>query len=163
MKLILILLLVLVSLLGHCNPGQADRLSLPDVCSENPSYAEAIAALNWIAAHPDSPEAQTASNFHGSHAILDSIYDGLLEQGKVAPVPPPCTVTARAAVPVLSDHAAGAAQIGTLETGTTADVQARTEDGGWWYISTAFGWGWVAAESVDVQAGAVFDQFLITG
>ncbi|HML22865.1 MAG TPA: hypothetical protein PKD09_14535 [Aggregatilinea sp.] len=72
-------------------PSEAETAPV-DVCSEDPYYAQATAALDWYAAHPDD-----APNYAQgySHAVLDGAYLSLLEQELVDPVPPPCTVTAQ--------------------------------------------------------------------
>ncbi len=125
-----------------------------DVCSENPYYAEAIVAMTWWAENrPGEP-----IPMHSSHAVLDGIYAGLLEQGEVGPVPPPCVVTARGQAILWNSRDADGQQVGVMQAGERADVYGRSEDWAWWNVLyPGAGYVWVRAGEVDLQSGADAD------
>jgi hypothetical protein len=118
----------------------------PDVCSENPYYAEAIMAMPYQTA--------TDGSAYG-HAQLNALYDSLYQQGIVGPVPPACLVTARVDLTVWATPGEG--PMGTLTAGQTAPLYGRTEDATWWNVLTDFGYGWVSRAETDLQPEAEID------
>jgi hypothetical protein len=163
--MIRLLLLLLAGVCGLLNWWMPQDVSVPpdaetvpvDVCSEDPYYAQAVIALDWYAAHPEG-----APNYAEgySHAVLDSMYVSLFEQGLVPPVPPACTVTARVATPIY-DHVGGT-PIGELTAGSAGDLYGRSEDSAWWNVLIdSVGWGWVSAQDVVLQPGTQLDRIPI--
>ena len=126
-----------------------------DVCSENPAYAEALVALDWLGAHP--PE-QTNTGAYG-HAQLDALYQQLVDRGDATPPPPGCTLTARAETALRVRPHPDADVNGSLAAGQTVTVYGRSADMAWWYVDASPVWGWARAEDADLQAGA--DKTLI--
>ena len=137
------------------SPAVAD-----DVCSENPYYAKAISAMNYMGDNPMSPPSSSAQY---SHAVLDSLYDQLYAEGKVGPVPPPCQVTARQLLTVYTTPDSVSAPVWTLAAGDSLDVYGRNDDTTWFTVSSPGGWGWVSADAVDLQPGAEVDLMPIMG
>lgn len=162
MRLLFLLLTVVCGLIGWGMPlGEAvlpeAELAPIDVCSEDPYYAEANAALAWYAAHPEAAP-YYAQGY--SHAVLDGMYLSLLERGVIEPVPPPCTVTARVTTPVY-DYAGGTV-IGELTAGTEADLYGRNDTYTWWSVlDERAGWGWVRAADVALQPGTELDRIVL--
>lgn len=124
----------------------------PDVCSENPYYAEAIVAMAWLQSHPPAPAYASAYG----HAVLDGQYAHLLAEGKVDPVPPGCTLTLHTAADLRALPAATGAPLGALPAGAVATVYGRSTDFGWWYVlAEGLGWGWIDAAAAGLQPGAL--------
>lgn len=121
-----------------------------DVCSENPAYAEALVALDWLGDHP--PE-ETNTGAYG-HAQLDALYQQLVSQGDVTPPPPGCTLTARIDTTLYVRPHPDADVSGSLAAGQTVTVYGRSADIQWWYVNASPVWGWVRAEDAELQAGA---------
>ncbi len=149
----LALILIGVLLVGaSIAKAPAPPTPTPDVCSENPYYAEALVALQWLDAHPSAPAYASAY----SHAVLDGQYTQLLAEGKVDPVPPGCTLTVRAGTGLWASPAATGTPLGTLPAGAVATVYGRSADGGWWNVlAEGLGWGWISAEAAALQPGAL--------
>lgn len=128
-----------------------------DVCSEDAHYAQAVIVLDWYAAHPE--EAPTYAQGY-SHAVLDSAYVSLFEQGLVPPAPPACRVTAHVTTPIY-DYLSGT-PIGELTVGSAGDLYGRSEDSARWLVLIeGVGWAWVSAQDVGLQPGTQTDQIPI--
>jgi hypothetical protein len=161
MKTLLLVMLALLSISGLCGLLAAPTpdntvTNAVDVCSENPYYAEAIVALKWLEQNP-YPSGTSGSAY--SHAVLDGLYQQLLAEGKVQPVPPPCTVTAREPSTIWSEPGTASTPLGSLPAGEPVDLYGRSEDNNWWYVlqSPGAGWGWVSAAQTDLQPGTEID------
>ncbi len=159
MRLLFLLLTGACGLLGWwmpqsvAVPSEVGTASV-DVCSEDPYYTQANAALEWYAAHPDD-----APNYAQgySHAVLDGAYLSLLEQGSIDPVPPPCTVTAQVTTSIY-DGVDGTV-IGELVAGAEVTLYGRNDAYTWWnMLDEGVGWGWVRAEDVALQPGTELDR-----
>ncbi len=120
-----------------------------DVCSEDPYYAAAIIAMEWMSAHPTG---QTMPGDAYGHAQLDGLYDQLYAEGKVGPVPPPCIVTATTDLTVWGHP--GVDYITSLHAGETAEVNGQDAAGNWWYVNTGTAWGWVSRQYAQIQPEA---------
>jgi hypothetical protein len=161
MKTLLLVMLALLSISGLCGllaaPTPDNTVTdAVDVCSENPYYAEALVALNWLGQNPYPPGTPATAY---SHAVLDGLYQQLLAEGKVQPVPPPCTVTARESLTIWSEPGTTSTALGSLSAGESADLYGRSEDNGWWCVlqSPGAGWGWVSAAQTELQPGTEID------
>jgi hypothetical protein len=122
--------------------GTEPPASPVDVCSENPYYAEAIVAQQYV------PSGNT-SYIYGGHAYLDGLYQSLLEEGKIEPVPPPCLITAQRDTLIFPSLDSTTAPAGVLYTGQSAAIYGRNSAGTWWYIASAVGYGWISdADSI---------------
>ena len=124
-------------------------------CSENPYYAEAIVALEWLAQNP--PSTSYASQY--GHAQLDALYGQLLAEGKVGPPPPPCKLVAISETTVYSSPSRYSDRVGDLRPGVLVDVSGRNDDSSWWYVRLDQGWGWVNASTTVLQPRADVDAF----
>jgi hypothetical protein len=127
-------------------------------CSENPYYAEATVALEWLAQHP--PSTSYASQY--GHAQLDALYAQLLAEGMVGPPPPPCKLVAISETTVYSSPSLYSDRVGDLRPGVMTDVSGRNADSNWWYIRLDQGRGWVSASSTVLQPGADVDAIPVT-
>jgi hypothetical protein len=159
MRLLFLLLTAVCGLFGWWLPQNvavpSEAQTAPvDVCSEDPYYAQATAALDWYAAHPDD-----APNYAQgySHAVLDGAYLSLLEQGLIDPVPSPCTVTAQVTASIY-DGVDGTV-IGELAAGAEVTLYGRNDAYTWWNVlDEGVGWGWVRAGDVALQPGTDQDR-----
>ena len=166
MKAVLAMLLIGSALLAIRMPTPtpvpvptAVPAALPEAdCSENPYYAEAVVALEWLAQHP--PGTSYASQY--GHAQLDALYAQLLAEGKVGPPPPPCKLVAISETTVYSSPSLYGDRVGDLRPGALADVSGRNTDSSWWYVRLDQGWGWVIANSTVVQPGTDADAIPVT-
>jgi hypothetical protein len=130
--------------------------STADVCSEDPYYATAIIAMEWMSAN--STGQPMAGDAYG-HAQLDGLYQQLYAEGKVGPVPPPCIVTAITDLTVWGHP--GVDYITTMKAGETAEVNGQDAAGNWWYVNTGTNWGWVSRQYTQLQPEADISSILV--
>ena len=153
--LLLVIAVLVVALLAASGapqgspPGLADAGA--DVCSENPAYAEALVALDWLgSSSPGADQHRRLRPRPARRAVPAARGRGATppRRRQAAPSPPARIPPCACALTRTRTSTA------SLAAGQTVTVYGRSADMAWWYVDASPVWGWVRAEDADLQAGA---------